>query len=793
MAEASEPIIQECENCGALIDVSDEEPLSLMHCATCGAALRVRRLFNHFELQAVLGTGGMGAVYRAHDANLNRDVALKLLQREHSDNPALIESLASEASVTASINHPHVVKVYTTGTDHGIFFIAMELVDHGSLEELMAGGKKVPETDVLEIGVQIAEGLNAAWQRGLIHRDVKPGNILFARPGLAKIVDFGLAVLQEQANRDGGEIWATPYYVAPEKLRTPPMEDFRSDMYSLGATLFHALAGRPPHDAETASISSLERLKKEPVKLLAAAPQLSSATAYVIDKVLNHDPEQRHQSYEELIDHLRYARAEILKAKQPPASGRSAIRTEADEQRRMSRLTIAVATLVAVGGGFWVFGDQLLPSANSKREPPAQTSSSRDSAEARFHDALEKLLTGKYLDAAAELRALDAEATAPQPLRNWVTMHAGLALLLAEKPAEAQQEFGKLEQRGIYTPDPLEQKTAAFFVETARLAARLEPVAAADITSDLATSESFAWFLLALKNWNLGAFPEAAALLRQFQSAPLQERDAWIARYQPIATSYLIDLDLAQPALLAVEAAPTTEARRAALPLLQAIPAQLQLRGKLAAHCEAVAQRWQEQVAQEEQERSQREAGLVEQDRRVLRETMKSAAVCSAGMRFSQGSQIISATAVSSSWGKAERQAALQQMEWLAEFKSTLIKDLNTTGYTQPLVKKNGSYLPSGLQRATELQAEMVTPYGQVPVAWTDLAVESFAAIATSFLTAVTRPDEAADRTWRLGVFMHFSGKRAEALALLEKAAQTKVEYQPHLARFKDGAGSAVL
>src|SRR6186713_3317199 len=110
MTDAPKPAIQECPTCGTLIDVTDEQPLALRHCPNCGAAMRVRRIFNHFELQEVLGAGGMGAVYRALDMNLHRQVALKLLREEHSRSPSLIASFAKEAAITASINHPHVVK-----------------------------------------------------------------------------------------------------------------------------------------------------------------------------------------------------------------------------------------------------------------------------------------------------------------------------------------------------------------------------------------------------------------------------------------------------------------------------------------------------------------------------------------------------------------------------------------------------------------------------------------------------------------------------------------------------------
>mgnify|MGYP003576860938 CR=1 FL=1 len=198
----------------------------------------------------------MGAVYRALDQGLSRYVALKLLRKEYNVRPEFVQQFRKEAAITASINHPHVVKVYSTGSDHGLLYITMELVDKGSLDDLMTLQGRIAESQVLDIGVQIAAGLNAALFKGLIHRDIKPGNILFANAQTAKIVDFGLAVLQAEAGKIDGEIWGTPYYVAPEKLDNQP-EDFRSDMYSLGGTLFHALAGRPPLEAETASLVAL--------------------------------------------------------------------------------------------------------------------------------------------------------------------------------------------------------------------------------------------------------------------------------------------------------------------------------------------------------------------------------------------------------------------------------------------------------------------------------------------------------------------------------------------------------
>src|SRR4029078_11390700 len=187
-----------------------------------------------------------------------------------------------------------------TGIDRGRFYIAMELVDKGSLDDLIRLQGRVAEIQTLEVGITIAKGLRAALQHGLIHRDVKPGNILFADAQTARIVDFGLAIFMEHEESARGEILGTPYYLAPEKLDGQP-EDFRSDMYSLGATLFHALAGRPPFEAETASLVALKHLKSQPVSLQAFAPWVSNPTAHIINRTLCKDPDERYQSYDELI------------------------------------------------------------------------------------------------------------------------------------------------------------------------------------------------------------------------------------------------------------------------------------------------------------------------------------------------------------------------------------------------------------------------------------------------------------------------------------------------------------
>ncbi|MEP6810636.1 MAG: serine/threonine-protein kinase, partial [Chthoniobacterales bacterium] len=285
-------LTQACPACGAEVDTSGLEPLAPVACPKCGEKLRVQRAFDNFLLVETLGVGGMGSVYKARDIRLDRFVALKLLRKELSADPAEAARLEQEARLTAAVNHPHVVQVYSAGHAHDQIYLVMELVDHGSLDDLMAQLRRVPEAQALRAGIQVAKGLQAAHAKGLIHRDVKPANILFANVETAKIGDFGLAVTAGQHAEAAHEIWGTPYYVAPERLNNEP-EDFRSDIYSLGATLFHALAGRPPIQGETTSASELRKLKSNPPDLRTVAPEISRETSRVIAQMIAPNPEDR--------------------------------------------------------------------------------------------------------------------------------------------------------------------------------------------------------------------------------------------------------------------------------------------------------------------------------------------------------------------------------------------------------------------------------------------------------------------------------------------------------------------
>ena len=294
-----------CWICGAALDPG-YEPLVRVVCQNCGQKNLLQRTFDHFVPVETLGAGGMGTVYKARDTQLERFVALKLLHKDLSGEADHDAQLQQEARIAACVNHPNVVQIFSLGTDHGQFYVVMELLDHGSLDDLMESQSPLPEHHVLDIGMQIARGLRAAHRKGLIHRDVKPANILFVDEQAAKIGDFGLAAFATQQSQNSGSdgvLWGTPPYVAPERLCNQP-EDVRSDIYSLGATLFHAVAGRAPIESSSNSATELYALKQHPAELRTVAPKISRPTARVLQRMIAPDPKERFCSYDDLLPEL---------------------------------------------------------------------------------------------------------------------------------------------------------------------------------------------------------------------------------------------------------------------------------------------------------------------------------------------------------------------------------------------------------------------------------------------------------------------------------------------------------
>lgn len=289
-----------CPNCGELLDVEGLEAFSVVQCPACNHEFAIPTRFGPFLLLQLLGAGGMGGVYRAKDEGLNREIAVKVMLKSLGDDPQFVANFQREAQAAAKLNHPHIAQIYSFGQEKGQPYIAMELVDGGSLDKMMKQGPLDPAM-IIHIGLEIAEGLAMGADAGLIHGDIKPENILFDRENNAKLVDFGLSAMTTGPN---DEIWGTPYYIAPEKVRRQKI-DYRSDIFSLGGTLYHAIAGVPPFDGEDATAVVRARFDGPAKPLSEIRNGISPEVDALINRMLEIDPATRYPTYGSLIGDMK--------------------------------------------------------------------------------------------------------------------------------------------------------------------------------------------------------------------------------------------------------------------------------------------------------------------------------------------------------------------------------------------------------------------------------------------------------------------------------------------------------
>ena len=257
-----------------------------------------------YRIIEALGKGGMGCVYRARDENLDRDVALKTIIRALAADAAFVARFKSEAKAAARIGHPNLVQVYSWAEEAGTLFFAMELVAGRSLGDILKGGP-IPWPDAVRHALGAARGLDAAAAQGVIHRDVKPENLLLARDGTVKVADFGLAKRVEDTAHatQTGVIVGTPRYMSPEQAQGEPL-DFRSDIYSLGATLFHLVAGRPVFDGASAMKVCMKHIQETPPLLASVAPGVPESLSRAVGRMLEKKREDRPASYAALAAEL---------------------------------------------------------------------------------------------------------------------------------------------------------------------------------------------------------------------------------------------------------------------------------------------------------------------------------------------------------------------------------------------------------------------------------------------------------------------------------------------------------
>ena len=290
-----------CHKCQQKLDVTGLMPFAHIQCPACGTDLIIPKWFDSYLLEEPCGRGGMAWVYRALDIALDREVAVKILDRNSSDGT---DAFLNEARTAATINHASVIPIYTCGIFENQAYIVMQFMNGGSLEQKLQQkkGASLPVDEVIQWIHDAAEGLEYASRHGIIHHDVKPGNIMLDADGNAKIGDFGIACRQQSDDKQDRDFYGSPLYISPEKVATGK-EDGSGDIYSLGATFYHLLTGIPPFQHENLEELLWSRVKQNPVAPHILRTGISPLISSLIMRMMNHNPELR-PGYEEIIRNL---------------------------------------------------------------------------------------------------------------------------------------------------------------------------------------------------------------------------------------------------------------------------------------------------------------------------------------------------------------------------------------------------------------------------------------------------------------------------------------------------------
>jgi len=258
-----------------------------------------------YEIIDKVGTGGTADVYKARCHRLNRFVAVKVLKSEYSDDKSFVEKFRAEAQSAAGLSHPNIVNVYDVGEDNGLYYIVMELVEGITLKDFVERKGKLAVKEALAISIQIAQGMEAAHENHIIHRDIKPQNIIISKDGKVKVTDFGIAKAATSATIKSNAMGSV-HYISPERARGG-YSDARSDIYSLGVTMYEMLSGHVPFTGDNNVSVALMHIQKEAQPLHLLVPDIPPVIEHIVEKCMQKKPEFRYQITSELIRDLRRA------------------------------------------------------------------------------------------------------------------------------------------------------------------------------------------------------------------------------------------------------------------------------------------------------------------------------------------------------------------------------------------------------------------------------------------------------------------------------------------------------
>jgi serine/threonine-protein kinase len=308
-----------------------------------------------YQLIEKLGKGAMATVYKARQVSLDRIVAVKVLPKNVSDNREFVDRFYKEGKAAARLSHNNIVQaIDVASTPDDYHFFVMEYVEGKTLYDIMqpppvGEGRHFTEAEALDITIQMADALAHAHERGLIHRDVKPKNILLTPQKVAKLTDLGLARAtddKEAAASEAGKAYGTPYYISPEQVRGDVDIDFRADIYSLGATMYHMVTGRPPFEGDTPSAVMHKHLKQPLVPPDHINTSLSAGIGEIIEVAMAKNRDDRYAHTDDMLEDLR-----AVAAGEPPIHARGAVDVDSLEAVEKTARTIDIDPIAAASGG----------------------------------------------------------------------------------------------------------------------------------------------------------------------------------------------------------------------------------------------------------------------------------------------------------------------------------------------------------------------------------------------------------------------------------------------------------
>ena len=308
-------------------------------------------LSDRYEVEELVGTGGMSSVFRAHDRLLDRKVALKVLHPQYSEDEEYVERFRREARAVAALSHPNIVTVIDRGEHAGRQFIVFEYIDGENLKALIQRRGPAPVTTAVELAMQIARGLSFAHQQGLVHRDVKPQNILLNGDGQAKVTDFGIArsLDVQHGMTQTGTVLGTSDYIAPEQAQGQRVDE-HTDVYSLGVVLYEMLTNEVPFPGENFVAVAMRHINEEPPSIRDRRPDVSPRLEAAVQRAMAKRPEDRFQTMadfcRELEANLAEAQGATVVAPAQPRRARAPRRQGANPWP----IVLALVTLIAIGG-----------------------------------------------------------------------------------------------------------------------------------------------------------------------------------------------------------------------------------------------------------------------------------------------------------------------------------------------------------------------------------------------------------------------------------------------------------